>query len=51
MKKGKKGKVWEILVDNPLMSNKAVAKRAGCSVNYVSILRQNVGTPKEVFEK
>lgn len=51
MKKSKKGKVWEILVDNPLMSNKAVAERAGCSVNYVSILRQNVGTPKEVFEE
>ena len=33
------------------MPNRIVADKVGCSINYVSKLRENVGTPKEVFEK
>ena len=51
MKKSKKDKVWEVLLANPNMPTAFVAKRAGCSPNYVNVLRQSVGTPKEVFEE
>jgi len=51
MKKSKKDKVWEVLLTNPNMPTAFVAKRAGCSPNYVNVLRQSVGTPKEVFEE
>jgi len=50
-KKSKKEKVWEVLLVNPNMPNRYVAERVGCTANYVNALRQNVGTPKEVFEK
>ena len=51
MKKSKKDKVWEVLLANPNMHTAFVAKRSGCSHNYVNVLRQSVGTPKEVFEE
>ena len=51
MKKSKKDKVWEVLLANPNMPTAFVAKRAGCSPNYVNVLRQSVGTPNEVFEE
>ena len=51
MKKSKKDKVWEVLLANPNMPTAFVAKRAGCSPNYVNVIRQSVGTPKEVFEE
>ena len=51
MKKSKKDKVWEVLLANPNMPTAFVAKRAGGSPNYVNVLRQSVGTPKEVFEE
>ena len=47
----KKDKVWKLLLKDPLMPNRIVADKVGCSINYVSKLRENVGTPKEVFEK
>jgi len=50
-KKSKKEKVWEVLLVNPNMPSQYVAKRVGCTTNYVSQLRQSIGTPKEVFEK
>ena len=46
-----KDKVWKLLVKDPLMPNRIVADKVGCSINYVSKLRQSVGTPKEVFQK
>ena len=51
VKMTKKDKVWKVLIDNPLMPNRAVADMVGCSINYVSIVRKKVGTPKEVFVK
>ena len=50
-KKSKKEKVWEVLLVNPNMPSQYVAKSVGCTTNYVSQLRQSIGTPKEVFEK
>ena len=46
-----KDKVWKLLLKDPLMPNRIVADKVGCSINYVSKLRQSVGTPKEVFQK
>ena len=51
VKMTKKDKVWKVLIDNPLIPNRAVADMVGCSINYVSIVRKKVGTPKEVFVK
>ena len=47
----KKDKVWKLLLKDPLMPNRIVADKVGCSINYVSKLRESVGTPKEVFQK
>ena len=47
----KKDKVWKLLLKDPLMPNRIVADKVGCSINYVSKLRENVGTPNEVFQK
>ena len=46
-----KDKVWKLLLKDPLMPNRIVADKVGCSINYVSKLRQSVGTPKEGFQK
>ena len=47
----KREKVWKVLLANPNMPTAFVAKRAGCSTNYVNVLMQIIGTPKEVFIK
>lgn len=45
----KKEKVWKVLLKNPLASAKEVAKQAGCSVKYAYMLKNDVGTSKEVL--
>lgn len=47
----KKDKVWKLLLKDPLMPNRIVADKVGCSVNYVHSIKAKVGTPKEVFQK
>ena len=40
-----------MVLADPLVPNRVVADKVGCSIGYVSNIRKDSGTPKEVFVK